>query len=82
MGWIVLLALLEIVKWLVLARALMSWFVAPSSRNPIALFLRRITDPILAPIGELLPRLGAVDLSPLIAFFLLALLQQLVVRIA
>jgi YggT family protein len=82
MAWIVLYYVLEILKWLVIARALMSWFVSPHSTHPMAEFLRRITDPILRPLSEMLPPLGGIDLSPILAFFAIHLFQTLIVRIA
>ncbi len=82
MLWVLLYYLLELLKWLVIARALMSWFVSPNSRHPAAEMLRRITDPILRPLSEMLPAMGGVDLSPLLAFFAIHLLQMMIVRLA
>jgi YggT family protein len=70
---------LEVLKWLIIARAVMSWFVAPHSRHPIAQGLRRITDPILLPIAAAMPSTGGVDVSPLIAFFLIYFVQRAIV---
>jgi YggT family protein len=81
-GWLILYYTLEVVKWLVIVRAVMSWFASPYSRNALVEGLRRITDPILRPIQSLLPDTGGIDLSPLIAFFLIILLQQVIVRAA
>lgn len=78
MGWQFLIFTIEIFKWLIIARALMSWFVSPHSRHPVAEFLRRVTDPVLRPISEMLPLMGGIDLSPIIAFFGLTLLQRLI----
>lgn len=72
---------LEILKWLIIARALMSWFVSPYSDNPVVRLLRRITDPILRPLSEMVPALGGIDISPLLAFFAIHLLQMVVVRV-
>jgi YggT family protein len=77
-GWMLLYYTLEILKWLILARALLSWFVPPHSRNPLADGLRRLTDPVLQPIASVLPNTGGVDISPLVAFFAIILLQRLV----
>lgn len=74
--------LLEILKWLVIARALMSWFMSPDSDHPIARMLRKVTDPILRPISEMVPVMGGLDISPLLAFFAIQLLQMVVVRMA
>ena len=68
---------LELLKWLIIARALMSWFVSPGSRHPAVEAIRRITDPVLRPIERLLPPMGGVDISPLLAFFAIYLLQSL-----
>lgn len=71
-------ALLTILYWLVIVRALISW-VNPDPFNPIVQFLYRTTDPILAPIKKFLPTLGPIDLSPIIAFFVLYFLKLFLV---
>lgn len=70
---------LELLKWLIIARALLSWFVPPHSQNPIVQVIRRITDPILQPFQSVLPQMGGMDVSPLVAFFAIYLLQSLIV---
>jgi YggT family protein len=77
-GWLVLYYMLEVLKWLIIVRAVASWFTSPHSRNPALDLLRRITDPILRPIAAILPDMGGVDVSPLVAFFLIILLQGFV----
>lgn len=72
---------LEALKWLIIVRALMSWFVAPGERTAFVSFIRRATDPILRPMSEMLPPFGGVDLSPLLAFFAIHLMQQLLLRV-
>ena len=71
MGWTLLYLILEVLKWLIIARALMSWFVSPTSTNPIVEAVRRITDPILRPIRGLFPTMGGVGLLLFIVFFVL-----------
>lgn len=58
-------------------RVIFSWIRVPYSSR-ITRFLWSITEPVLAPIRTALPPLPGIDLSPLIAFFLLRLLQQIV----
>jgi len=73
--------LLTIIYWLVLVRALVSW-VNPDPYNLIVQFLNKATEPILAPIRRLLPlsfRFG-IDISPIIAFFLIMFLKSFLVR--
>lgn len=71
---------LELLKWLIIARALLSWFVPNYSPNPIVQGIRRITDPIMRPFENLVPRAGGIDASPLVAFLAIYLLQMLLVR--
>ena len=79
--------LLNIMYWLILIRALISW-VNPDPFNPLVQFLQRATEPLLEPIRRLLPPLP-IDLSPIIAFlciiflkkFLVATLFELAVRL-
>ena len=77
---LVLYYLLEALKWLIIIRALMSWFVQPGSDNAVARIVRRLTDPILRPLSEMLPPMGGLDVSPLLAFFAIYLFQQLLLR--
>lgn len=74
--------LLEVVftllSWLIIVRALISW-VSPDPFNPIVQFLYRATDPILAPIRKFLPALGPLDISPIVAFFILLFLKSFLV---
>ncbi|HEU0077025.1 MAG TPA: YggT family protein [Longimicrobiaceae bacterium] len=72
----VLVNVLEVLKWLIIARALMSWFVDPRSANPLVAWIRGVTDAILGPLRSLLPNMGGMDLSPLVAILLIHLAQQ------
>ncbi|MFH1191014.1 MAG: YggT family protein [Candidatus Omnitrophota bacterium] len=69
--------LLNVIYWLVLIRALISW-VNPDPGNAIVQFLYKTTDLILDPIRSRLPlnfRLG-IDISPIIVIFLVMFLKS------
>ena len=73
--------LLNIVYWLVIIRALISW-VNPDPGNAIVQFLYKATDPILEPIRRHLPlnfRFG-IDISPIIVIFLIIFLRSFLVK--
>ena len=55
---------------LIFARVLLSWF-DPGGRGRISAFVIQTTEPILAPVRRLLPRMGMLDLSPLIVLLVL-----------
>ena len=60
-------------------RAILSWFVR-DPRNPLVELLDQITEPILAPLRRVVPRVGMVDITPLVAIILLQFLAQAVAR--
>ncbi len=55
-------------------RILLQWLQVPYSSG-IMRFLWTITEPVLAPIRHLLPPMMGLDLSPLVAYFLLRMLS-------
>jgi YggT family protein len=61
----------------IVARAVISWFRV-SPYHPVAQFLDQLTEPILAPLRRVIPSIGMVDISPLVAILLLQVVQQLV----
>ncbi len=68
---------LNVLYWLILVRALISW-VNPDPFNPIVRFLERTTEPLLAPVRRLLPAMP-IDLSPLVLFLVIVFLQKFLV---
>jgi YggT family protein len=85
-------ALLEVIQialtmyfWIVIAMAIFSWLVAfnvVNTRNPVVHmvgdFLYRVTDPVLRPIRNLMPNLGGIDISPVILFLIIVLIQKVI----
>ena len=68
--------LFQALTYAILARVLLSWFpIAPN--NPLVTFLHEITETILAPLRQVLPRIGFLDLSPLVAILLLQVVARL-----
>lgn len=73
-----LLLLLQIYSFVLLARALVSWIPNLDPSNPAVRILYEITEPVLEPIRKLIPPLGGVmDISILVAYFAIILLEQL-----
>jgi len=61
----------------VFARVLLSWFPMRPD-NPLIRILDEITDPILRPLRRIVPPLGMLDLTPIVALFLLQILEQVI----
>jgi len=71
---------LNIYIWIIIFRAVISW-VNADPYNPIVNFLYRATEPVLRPVGRLLPFGGTgIDLSPLIVILIIYFLQFFLVR--
>ena len=64
----------------IIARALLSWFPNISPYNPVVEFVRTITEPILAPIRSVMPRIGMIDLTPMIAIIVLQVVGGILVQ--
>ena len=58
-------------------RAIISWF-SLDPRNPLVEVLDQITEPILSPLRRIVPRIGMIDITPLVAIILLQVLSQAV----
>ncbi len=67
--------------YLILARIFLTWMPI-DSYNPVVRFIYRVTEPVLAPFRIILPLGGmGLDLSPIIVFFLLNVLQRALINI-
>jgi YggT family protein len=82
----VILLALRLYLYLVIAQAILSWLIAfnvVNTRNPfvarVGEFLYRITEPVLRPIRNMLPNLGGIDLSPVVLFLIVILIQQIII---
>ncbi|NLJ93616.1 MAG: YggT family protein [Aeromonadales bacterium] len=79
---LVLFVILSIIKtagtmlfWVMLIQALLSW--VSQGRSPVEYMLFQLTGPILAPLRRIIPPLGGLDLSVLVAFIILQALNLL-----
>ena len=73
--------LLTIYKYLLLASVIISW-VNADPYNPIVSFIYRVTEPLLRRIRRHMPDTGMLDLSPLVAFAIIYVLQIVVFNTA
>jgi YggT family protein len=55
----------------IIVRILFTWFSMGNSGGPIVRLLDDITEPILAPFRRVIPPLGMLDISPIIAILLI-----------
>jgi YggT family protein len=68
---------LGIVQIALILRVIASWFRISEYRWWLR-WAVRLTDPILRPLRRVIPSLGNIDLTPLVAYFAIWILQGLV----
>jgi YggT family protein len=74
---------LNLVVFLILARAVMSWFIR-DLRNPIAAFVFQVTEPLLSPFRAIIQRLGyqgMIDFSPILLIITVQLVAGFIARL-
>ena len=64
----------------ILARILLSW-IPLNRENQVVRIIYEITDPILEPIRRVVPSLGALDLSPMIALILIQVVERILLTL-
>jgi YggT family protein len=69
-----LYGLLGVYSLLIFIRIIFSWGML-SYANPVMRFLVNATDPLLVPLRRMIPPLGMMDISPIVAFIILWLFQ-------
>ncbi len=69
--------IVTVLSFAIIGRALLSWF-DPGMQTPVGRFLRDITEPIIAPIRQVMPTIGMFDISPIVALLLLRLIGTLI----
>ncbi len=83
-----IMAVINIYVWIVVAGVVLTWLTAfgivNTSNRAVYLindFIYRVTEPALRPIRNLLPNMGAVDLSPVVLILLLWFLESILLQV-
>lgn len=78
--------LLQVLMWIIVGQAILSWLVAFNVINTHNEFVRsflyaldRMTRPIYRPIRRVLPDFGGLDFSPMVVLLIIILLRRLLV---
>jgi YggT family protein len=72
--------MIETIFWLmdlaILLRVLFSW-VNADPFNPLVRFTYQVTEPLLAPLRRFIPPFGGLDITPVVALFILDLARRI-----
>jgi YggT family protein len=82
----IVLGLLQLILFVVIAYAILSWLIAFNVVNlrnrmvwQISRFLEAVARPLLRPFQRLLPNLGGMDFSPILLFLVIGGVQRFLV---
>jgi YggT family protein len=67
---------INVFKYVLIARILLTWLPNINWYNQPFKFLRDVTDPVMAPFQRLIPPIGGLDISPMLLFFVLDIAQR------
>ena len=71
-------SLIAILKYLLFGYIICSWIVMFSqSRSPYIEVIQELAEPMLAPFRKIMPNMGMIDLSPILAFFTLYIAEMM-----
>lgn len=76
----VLDGILTIYFWAVIGSVILSW-VAPNSYHPGPQLITQLTEPVFALARKVIPSIGGLDLSPILIFLVIQILQSQITRL-
>lgn len=81
-----LISFVNVLFWLmnlaIFLRVVLSWLNPnPYNPNPLVSLIYQITNPILEPLRRIVPMVGPLDITPIVALFLLAMLQRIILSL-
>ncbi len=73
-----LCSLISVYFIILFARIILSWFpLQPgTAMASIASIIYQLTEPVMGPVRRLIPTIGMIDISPIVVFFGLRILQS------
>jgi YggT family protein len=75
--------LIRFCRYLIFATIILSWVVMfTQSRSPYIEVIQELAEPLLAPFRRLLPNMGMIDLSPILAFLSLYIIEIIMNEVA
>ena len=75
--------LIRFCRYLIFATIILSWVtMLTQARSPYIEVIQELAEPLLAPFRRLLPNMGMIDLSPILAFLALYIAEILMNEVA
>jgi len=81
--------ILQLLVWIIIAQAVISWLVAFNVINTSSNFVRtvldaldRLTAPLYRPIRRIMPDFGGIDFSPIVLILAIQIIRKLLEGLA
>ncbi len=75
--------LIRFCRYLIFATIILSWVVMfTQSRSPYIEVIQELAEPLLAPFRKIMPNMGMIDLSPILAILTLLLIEMIMSKVA
>ncbi|MBI1339914.1 YggT family protein [bacterium] len=81
----IVMIVLDLFIWVIIIQAVMSWLISFNVLNQRNSFvstiwrtLLAVTEPIVGPVRRIMPRFGALDLSPMVVVLGVILVQRVI----
>ena len=72
--------LFDVLTLAIFLRVLLSWF-SINPFNPLISLLDQITQPVLGPLRRIIPPIGGLDITPIVALFLLQIIERMLLSL-
>ena len=73
--------LAQVISLAIFVRAILSWFPTVSNDNVFVALVYNMTEPILAPLRSVIPRVGMLDITPLVAIITFQIIARVFSRL-
>ena len=69
--------LAQVLTFAIFLRAILSWLPVGGAISPLRDIIQQATDPILTPLRQIIPTIGSIDITPIIAILLLQTIARI-----
>jgi len=71
----------EIIILAILIRVIMSWIKPMGNKGNLGSFIFEITEPLLSFFRKIIPRMGMLDISPIVALFAIEIIRSFILSL-
>lgn len=71
----------QVLSLLIIVRAVLTWIPSVDYGHPVIRAIVAVTDPVLLPIRRLIPPLGGIDITPIVALILIQIVGTFLIRL-